>query len=209
MTYDRTRTIAAEPRRPNYPPSVCLPDNNNRAKSTSRKKILAAPVKIFCRRSQRRTRTPPRPARGVHHCCVVTSQTCCDGAAAEAAKPTWPVNAACRLRFPTGEAGPLLCLLTFVLALGSILHCLTSDLPSLKHAAVHTHPTNANVQPPSVGALRGHPPQCGTRVCMAPHSERSAVQPNDARLCTGCTCRLARAPRPSPQPGPTPCSIAP
>eukprot|EP00964_Phaeocystis_antarctica_P092652 scaffold59617_cov79-Phaeocystis_antarctica.AAC.26 len=32
----------------------------------------------------------------------------CDGAAAQAAKPRWPVNAASRRpRFPTGDAGPL------------------------------------------------------------------------------------------------------
>ena len=75
------------------------------------------PPSCFFVGGRRRTRTPPRPARGVHHCCVVTSQTCCDGAAAQAAKPNMgAVNAAPRLRFPTGEAGPLSCLLTAVLA---------------------------------------------------------------------------------------------
>ena len=120
-----------------------------RTTTTTKDSPACTPCFFVGGRSGVHERRHGRP-RGVHHCRVVSSEACCDGAAAQAAKPAWPVNAASRLRFPTGAGRPLVvCSRTGWLCPPSSDAVALAPLP-FKHAALHTRPTNANAQPPLV-----------------------------------------------------------
>ena len=120
-----------------------------RTTTTTKDSPACTPCFFVGGRSGVHERRHGRP-RGVHHCRVVSSEARCDGAAAQAAKPAWPVNAASRLRFPTGAGRPLVvCSRTGWLCPPSSDAVALPPLP-FKHAALHTRPTNANAQPPLV-----------------------------------------------------------